>query len=100
MKGSSKERPRWKSSKQGQQGVYCRSDRKPKRGIRGVAGGDRIVGRQLMKVRMRAIAVILAIAMSAWVSFEAHAGGQGGGGAQSAASTISGKIYQFEKIAD
>jgi len=29
-----------------------------------------------MKVRMRAIAVILAIAMSAWVSFEAHAGGK------------------------
>jgi len=53
-----------------------------------------------MKVRMRAIAVILAIAMSAWFSFEAHAGRPGGGAAQSAASTISGKVYQFEKIAD
>ena len=53
-----------------------------------------------MKVRMRAISIILAFAMSAWFSFEAHAGRPGGGGAQSAASTISGKIYQFEKIAD
>jgi hypothetical protein len=69
-------------------------------GIRGVAGEDRIAGRQLMKVRMRAITVVFAIAMSAWFSFEAHAAGLGGSGAQSAASTISGKIYQFEKIAD
>jgi cyclase len=53
-----------------------------------------------MKAGMRAIAVIFALAMSAWVSFDAQAGRQGGGGAQSAASTISGKVYQFEKIAD
>jgi cyclase len=53
-----------------------------------------------MKVRIRAIAAILAIAISAWFSLEAHAGRPGGSSAQSAASTISGKIYQFEKIAD
>ncbi len=53
-----------------------------------------------MKVRMLATAVILAMAMSAWFSFEAHAGKQGVGGTQSAAPTISGKVYQFEKIAD
>ncbi len=53
-----------------------------------------------MKVGMRAIAVILAIAISTWFSFETHAGAQGSGGAQSAALTISGKVYQFEKIAD
>jgi len=53
-----------------------------------------------MRVRMRAITVVFAIAMSAWLSIEAHAGGQGGSGAQSTASTISGKVYQFEKIAD
>src|ERR1700737_269162 len=51
-----------------------------------------------MKVGTRAIALVLAIA--GWFSYEALAGGQGGGGAPSAASTISGKIYQFEKIAD
>src|SRR5258708_23049912 len=65
-----------------------------------VAGGSCIAGRQLMKVGLRAIAVILAIAMSTWFSFETHAGAQGGGGAQSAAPTISGKVYQFEQIAD
>src|SRR5712691_13176474 len=53
-----------------------------------------------MKVGMRAIAIILAIAMSACFSVETRAGGQGSGGAQSAALTISGKVYQFEKIAD
>jgi cyclase len=53
-----------------------------------------------MKARMRASAVILAMAMSAWFSCAARAGGQGGGGAPSASSTISGKVYQFEKIAD
>jgi cyclase len=53
-----------------------------------------------MRVRMYAITAILAIAMSAWFSFEAHAGRQGGGGTQSAAPTISGKVYEFEKIAD
>ncbi len=53
-----------------------------------------------MRVRMRAITVVFAIAMSAWFSIEAHAGRQGGGAAQSGASTISGKVYQFEKIAD
>ena len=53
-----------------------------------------------MKTGMRAIAVVLAIAMSGWFSFEAHAGGQGGGGAPSAASTVSGKVYSFQKIAE
>src|SRR6266403_3959340 len=53
-----------------------------------------------MKARMRAITVVLAIAMSAWFSIAAHAGNQGGGAAQSAESTISGKVYQFVKIAD
>ena len=53
-----------------------------------------------MKAGMRAIAVILGVAMSAWFSLEARVGGQGAGGAQSPAQTISGKVYQFEKIAD
>ena len=53
-----------------------------------------------MKAGMRASAVILAIATFTWSSLEAHAGGQGGAGASTATSTISGKIYQFEKIAD
>jgi cyclase len=53
-----------------------------------------------MRVRMRAVAIILGIALPAWFSIEAHAGGQGGGAASSASTTISGKVYQFEKIAD
>ena len=53
-----------------------------------------------MQEGMRTIAIILAIAMSACFSVETRAGGQGGGGAQSAAPTISGKVYQFEQIAD
>jgi glyoxylase-like metal-dependent hydrolase (beta-lactamase superfamily II) len=53
-----------------------------------------------MKVGMRAIAPVLAIAILGWFSFESRAGGQGGGGTNSAAPTISGKVYQFEKIAD
>jgi cyclase len=53
-----------------------------------------------MQVRMRATAVMVFIAMVAWFSLEARAGEQGGGGGQLAASSISGKVYQFEKIAD
>jgi cyclase len=53
-----------------------------------------------MKMRMRATAVLLGIAMSGWVSLAASAAGQGGGGAQSSAPTVSGKVYQFQKIAD
>jgi cyclase len=53
-----------------------------------------------MRVTMRAFAVIFGIAMSAWLSIVAYAGGQGGGAASSASTTISGKVYQFEKIAD
>ena len=53
-----------------------------------------------MKAKICTILVILAIAISVCFSLEAIAGAQGGSGAPSAASTISGKIYQFEKIAD
>jgi cyclase len=53
-----------------------------------------------MKTKRRTISVILAIAMSGWLSFDVYAGAQGGSGASSGGSTISGKIYQFEKIAD
>jgi cyclase len=53
-----------------------------------------------MSVRMRAVAIILGIALSAWFSIVAYAGGQGGGAASSSSTTISGKVYQFEKIAD
>jgi cyclase len=80
--------------------VYSAGQIKTKKGIRGIAGGDGIAGRKLMRVRMRAVAIILGIALSAWISIEAYAGGQGGGAASSALTTISGKVYQFEKIAD
>src|SRR5882762_11617223 len=53
-----------------------------------------------MRVTMRAIGVIVAIAMSAWFPRETHAGGQGGGAASPPSTTISGNVYQFEKIAD
>jgi cyclase len=53
-----------------------------------------------MKLQIRAIAIILAIAMSAWFSFEARAGKQGGGSSPSGASTVSGKVYNIQKIAE
>jgi cyclase len=53
-----------------------------------------------MKLQMRTIAVILAIATSALFSSNADARKQGGGGAQSAAPTISGKVYSIQKIAE
>jgi cyclase len=53
-----------------------------------------------MKAKIRILLVTLAIAISTCFSLEAFAGAQGGSGAPSAASTISGKVYQFEKIAD
>ena len=53
-----------------------------------------------MKAGMRAIAVILAVAMSAWFLFEAHAGKQGGGGSPSGATAVSGKVYNIQKIAE
>lgn len=52
-----------------------------------------------MKIKLLAIPSIMAVAIFIWASFDAHAGAQSGSGA-TAASTISGKIYQFEKIAD
>src|ERR1700720_1478402 len=82
------------------QGVYCGSDRQSKKGITAAAGGNGHAGRQLMKAKIRTLLVILAIAISVCFSLDATAGAQGGGGAPSSASTISGKIYQFEKIAD
>jgi cyclase len=53
-----------------------------------------------MKVTIRIFLVILAMAISVCFSLEATAAAQGAGGAPSANSTVSGKIYQFEKIAD
>ena len=53
-----------------------------------------------MKAKCRTLLVILAIAISVCFSLASIAGAQGGSGAPSAASTIPGKIYQFEKIAD
>jgi len=53
-----------------------------------------------VKQKICTIAVISAVVMSVWFSRVAFAGAQGGSGAPSAASTISGKVYQFEKIAD
>src|SRR5579872_6292409 len=64
------------------------------------AGGNAHAGRHLMKANIRILLVSLLIAISACFSFEAIAGAQGGSSASPAASTISGKIYQFEKIAD
>jgi glyoxylase-like metal-dependent hydrolase (beta-lactamase superfamily II) len=53
-----------------------------------------------MKATIRIFLVTLTIAISVCFSFEAIARAQGGGSAPSGASTISGKVYQFEKIAD
>src|SRR5467141_4176904 len=69
-------------------------------GITAAAGGNANAGRHLMKATIRIFLVTLAIAISVCFSFEAIAGAQGAGGAPPAASTISGKVYQFEKIAD
>src|SRR6266436_4835514 len=80
--------------------VYIAGQTKIKNGNPGSGGGKRSAGRYLMRVRMRAITVVFAIAMSAWLSIEAHAGGQGGSGAQSTASTISGEARGWEKAAD
>ncbi|HEV2521358.1 MAG TPA: MBL fold metallo-hydrolase [Candidatus Acidoferrales bacterium] len=51
-----------------------------------------------MNTRMRA--VMLGIAFAAVFSFPARAGGQDGGGQRSSGPVISGKVYNFEKIAD
>jgi len=53
-----------------------------------------------MKVRMRAIVVVLAVAISVWISSEAFAKPQGGGGSASGAATVTGKVYTIQKIAD
>jgi cyclase len=53
-----------------------------------------------MKLGIRVVAVILAIAFSAVFSLEAHAGTQGEGGSKSGGPVISGKVYTFEKIAE
>src|SRR5258708_50305 len=53
-----------------------------------------------MKPGMRPIVAILTFAMFAWFPFDADAGRQGGSGAPSTATTILGKVYQFEQIAD
>jgi cyclase len=53
-----------------------------------------------MKVRMRVVAVILAIAVPIVFSFEARASRQGEGAPQSGGPLISGKVYTFEKIAE
>jgi glyoxylase-like metal-dependent hydrolase (beta-lactamase superfamily II) len=53
-----------------------------------------------MNGRMRAVAVILALAFLAAFSLEMRAGGQGSGGARSSGTMITGKVYTFEKIAD
>src|ERR1700722_4033772 len=53
-----------------------------------------------MKVPVRAVALLLAISIPAWFSLAAKAQTQGVGGSQTAAPTVSGKVYSFEKIAD
>jgi len=53
-----------------------------------------------MKATARSILFILVLSAFACFSREAGAGAQGGSGSAAASSTISGKVYQFEKIAD
>src|SRR5207302_3245487 len=53
-----------------------------------------------MKAKILILLVTLAIAISVYFSLEGVAGAQSSAGARPAASTISGKVYQFEKIAD
>jgi cyclase len=53
-----------------------------------------------MKVPARAVTVLLAISIPAWFLLAAKAQTQGVGGSQTAAPTVSGKVYSFEKIAD
>ena len=53
-----------------------------------------------MKATARSILFILVLSAFACFSREAIAGAQGGSGSTAASSTISGKVYQFEKIAD
>jgi cyclase len=53
-----------------------------------------------MKVRMREVTFLVAIALLAVFSFQARAGGQGEVVSRSGGPVISGKVYTFEKIAD
>ena len=53
-----------------------------------------------MKMKMRAIAMGLALAFLASFSIAMPAGGQGGGAAKSSCAVINGKVYAFEKIAE
>ena len=53
-----------------------------------------------MNTGMRGVAVFLGIAIAVAFSLQAQAGGQGGGSQPSAGKVISGKVYNFEKIAD
>jgi cyclase len=53
-----------------------------------------------MKARMRAVAVILAIAFLAAFSSEARAARQGEGGPRSGGPVVSGKVYKIERIAE
>jgi cyclase len=53
-----------------------------------------------MKVRMRVVAVLVAIAFLAMFTLQASAGRQGAGSSRSGGSVISGKVYAFEKIAE
>src|SRR4029077_13270932 len=64
------------------------------------AGLIRFFGRQRMKLRMRMAAVILGLSFLALFSFGVQAGRQGGGGARSSGSIVTGKVYAFEKIAE
>src|SRR5258705_8088576 len=82
------------------QGVYCRSDRQFQHGITAAAGGNVKAGRHLMKAKILILLFILSIGIFASFSLDAFFAAQGAGGAPAAASTISGKVYQFEKIAD
>ncbi len=53
-----------------------------------------------MKMKMRAIAMVLPLAFLAVFSIAMPAGAQGGGAAKSSGAVINGKVYSFEKIAD
>ena len=53
-----------------------------------------------MKIGMRVVAVILAIACSAVFSFETHAASQDQAGSRTGGPVIAGKVYTFEKIAE
>lgn len=53
-----------------------------------------------MKVKMRVIAIGVALAFVASFSIDMRAGGQGGGATRSSSPVITGKVYAFEKIAE